>query len=119
MVKITKEARIKAEYQRLAKIYADMASDQRQSMDGIIRRAAYMRVTLEDYEADLDKKGYVEMFTQSPNTPPYERERPVARLYNAMIKNYKSVVDALSDKLGKIEGTDDDGFENFTADRED
>jgi hypothetical protein len=58
-----------------------------------------MRVTLEDYEADLDAGGYVELFTQSEKTDPYERERPVARLYNTMNKNYQSIMKQLSDKM--------------------
>ena len=56
-----------------------------------------MRVTLEDMEQDLDQNGYVEMFTQSERTDPYERERPVARLYNTMNKNYQSIMKQLSD----------------------
>lgn len=99
MAKITKQTRIKREYERLAKIYSDLDEDQMQSIDGLIKRAAYMRVTLEDYEEDLDERGYVEMFTQSEKTPPYERERPVARLYNSMNRNYQTIVKQLLDAL--------------------
>lgn len=95
----TKEQRIIIEDKRLRAIYKDLPKDTLALFDGIIKRAAYMRVTLEDYEADLDADGYTEMFTQSANTPPYERERPVARLYNSMNKNYQSIMKQLNDAL--------------------
>lgn len=50
------------------------------SVDGIIRWAAFMRVTLEDMEKDLDENGFTELFSQSEKLEPYERERPLARL---------------------------------------
>jgi hypothetical protein len=99
MKKLSKDDRINAEIDRLDSIFSDLDSNTRTSIDGLLRRAAYMRVTLEDYEKDLDEHGYVEAFTQSPNTPPYERERPVARLYNAMNKNYQSIMKQLIDSL--------------------
>jgi hypothetical protein len=78
-----------------------------------------MRVTLEDYEADLDDRGYVELFSQSPQMEPYERERPVARLYNTMNKNYQSIMKQLSDMLPKQQAeVKDDGFDAFVARRD-
>jgi hypothetical protein len=78
-----------------------VSKDTKSLIDGLIQRAAYMRITLEDYEADIDEHGYVEMFSQSVNTDPYERERPVVRLYNTMNKNYQSIIKQLSDLLPK------------------
>lgn len=95
----TKEQRIKKEITRLNKMFANLDKESKASLDGLIRRAAYMRITLEDYEADLDTKGYVELFSQSEKTEPYERERPVARLYNSMNKNYQSIMKMLGDRL--------------------
>lgn len=94
-----KSVRIDAEEKRLRKIYKDLSAEAMGVLDGLIRRAAYMRATLEDYEHDLDEKGYVELFRQSDEQEPYERERPVARLYNAMNKNYQSIIKQLNDTL--------------------
>jgi hypothetical protein len=115
---LTKEERISREEKRLRKSYKDLPKDKMQVVDGLIRRAAYMRVTLEDMEKDLDENGFVEMFTQSEKTEPYERERPVARLYNTMNKNYQSIIKQLSDLLPKEEPIEeDDGFEDFVMNR--
>lgn len=98
---MSKEERIKKEERKLKRLYKDIPKDTKTLIDGLIQRAAYMRITLEDYEADIDKNGYVELFTQSEKTEPYERERPVVRLYNTMNKNYQSIIKQLSDLLPK------------------
>ncbi len=101
-----KDIRIKAEDDRLRALYKDLPVDTLALYDGLIRRAAYMRITLEDYEADLDARGYVEQFSQSEKLEPYERERPVARLYNTMNKNYQSIIKQLADALPETVGED-------------
>ena len=112
---LSKDERIKKEEKRLKRIYKNIAKDNKAIIDGLIQRAAYMRVSLEDYEKDLDEKGYVELFTQSEKTEPYERERPVARLYNTMNKNYQSIIKQLADLIPKKENSneEDDGFDAF------
>lgn len=115
-----KHKRISKEEKRLRSIYKNIDKDNKAIIDGLIQRAAYMRVTLEDYEKDLDEKGYVESFTQSEKTDPYERERPVARLYNTMNKNYQSIIKQLSDLVPKAEvKVKDDGFDKFVNGRDD
>lgn len=109
-----KEERIKKEVRRLNSIYAKIDKKEKSVMDGLIKRAAFMRVTLEDMEEDLDCNGFTEMFTQSEKTDPYERERPVARLYNTMNKNYQSIMKQLSEFLPEdVAGASDDDFEDF------
>lgn len=116
---MSKDKRISQEEKRLRKNYENIPEELMGVADGLIRRAAYMRVTLEDYEKDLDENGYVELFTQSEKTEPYERERPVARLYNQMNKNYQTIIKQLTDMLPKPKagkaGEEDDGFEEFVG----
>lgn len=118
---LSKAERIKQEEVRLRKIYSNIMEENKSIIDGLIQRAAFMRVQLEIYEADLDEKGYTELFTQSPNTPPYERERPVARLYSTMNKNYQTIIKQLGDLLPKEQTVKptDDGFDNFVGERDD
>ena len=119
MKNLSKEARISKEERRLRATYKKISGIKLLAMDGLIRRAAYMRVTLEDYEKDLDERGYVEMFSQSEKTEPYERERPVARLYNSMNTNYQKIIKQLSDLLPDTESESEegDGFEDFVNSR--
>ena len=108
------DKRIRKERNRLRRIYKDVDKDNKAIIDGLIQRAAYMRITLEDWELDILKNGITEMFTQSEKTDPYERERPIARLYNTMNKNYQSIIKQLSDLVPKPEPKrEDDGFDDF------
>ena len=118
----TKESRIRSEKIRLVKIYKDIPAEQKSIIEGLLNRAAFMRVILEDMEIDLDTGGFVEFFTQSEKTDPYERERPVARLYNTMNKNYQSIIKQLTDLVPKKEKAADkdfDPFDDFVTGRED
>ena len=48
-----KDERIKREIKRVSNIYSEISEKERAAIEGLIRRAAFMRVTLEDMEADL------------------------------------------------------------------
>ena len=111
---LTVDERIKKEVLRLKRIYKNIDKDNKAIIDGLIQRAAYMRVTLEDWELDIMENGCTEMFTQSIHTPPYERERPVARLYNTMNGNYQKIIKQLSELVPKPDPkVEDDGFDDF------
>ena len=114
---IAKTKRINKEIRRLMGIFKNLSEGVVSLVDGLIKQAAYMRIQLEDYATDLDQGGYVEMFTQSLNTPPYERERPVARLYATANRNYQQIMKQLSDLLPKEDKSKvveaDDGFNAF------
>lgn len=115
----TKAERITREERRLKRNYKDIQKDKSAVVEGLIRRAAFMRATLEDMELDLDERGFVEMFAQGDQEP-YERERPVARQYQQMNKNYQSIIKQLSDLLPKEppKQKEDDGFESFVMARD-
>jgi regulator of replication initiation timing len=119
---LTKEARVKKEMNRLKKIYKDLPKDILTVVDGLIAEAADLRIRLEDIRNDLDQNGYDEMFSQSDSQEPYERERPQARRYISMNKNYQSIMKQLGDYIPKPEprkkDEKDDGFESFVMSRD-
>lgn len=110
-----KNERIKKEEDRLKKIYKNIEDNKKDTVIGLIQRLAYLRVTLEDFEKDLDENGFVELFQQGEKQAPYERKRPVADLYNTMNTSYQKGIKQLTDLLPKeIKVSDeDDGFEDF------
>jgi hypothetical protein len=118
---LTKEDRVKKEINRLKRIYKDMPKDTLMVVEGLIVEAADLRVRLEDIRKDLDENGYDEMFSQSENQDPYERERPAARRYIAMNKSYQTIMKQLGDYIPKkpLETKpQSDGFEEFVATRD-
>lgn len=120
MIKLeeTKDERIKAEIKRLKTIFTKLSAKEKKFLEPLIQRAAYMKIQLEDYEEDLLKNGYVEMFSQSDKQAPYERERPVARLYTTLNGNYQKIMKQLSDHIERIPVKEkSDGFEAFINSR--
>ncbi|MED1640097.1 hypothetical protein P4V01_24755 [Bacillus thuringiensis] len=118
---LTKEERVKKEINRLKRIYKEMPKDTLMVVEGLIVEAADLRVRLEDIRKDLDENGYDEMFSQSENQDPYERERPTARRYIAMNKSYQTIMKQLGDYIPKkpVETKpQSDGFEEFVATRD-
>lgn len=118
---LTKDERVLKETRRLRSIFKDMPKDSLNMVDGLIVEAADLRVRLEDIRKDLDVNGYDEMFSQSESQDPYERERPQARRYISMNKNYQSIMKQLGDYIPKkTEPKEvDDGFDDFVNGRDD
>lgn len=97
---LTKEQRIRKEENRLRRVYKNLDSQKKVVAEGLIKRAAYLRITLEDFEKDLDKNGYTEPFQQG-NQAPYDRKRPVADMYTSMNALYQKATKQLTDLLPK------------------
>ncbi|ARW38094.1 MULTISPECIES: hypothetical protein [Bacillus] len=117
---LTKEERVKKEISRLKRIFKEMPKDALAVVDGLIVEAADLRVRLEDIRKDLDENGYDELFSQSEDQVPYERERPQARRYIQMNKNFQSIMKQLGDYIPKPQKEikeDDDGFNDFVNSR--
>ena len=99
MDKIEIDKQVKKEVKRLKAIFKDIDSSNKALVDGLINQAARLRVSLDIMWEDISTNGDTEKFTQSEKTDPYERERPVARLFNNRDKNYQSIIKLLTDKL--------------------
>ena len=92
-----KEKRIKRELSRLRKIFADLPEDTKRVADGLIQEAAFMRVTLEETRAVIDREGVIERFEQGKQR--FYREHPATKVYTALINRYQGVMKQLIDLL--------------------
>lgn len=119
MANKAKQALISKEKARLRKRYETLPKESLDIVQGLIDRAAYLRVALDEMEDDMDTNGRVEPFTQSERTPTYDRERPVVRQYVSFNREYHNVTKTLDDKLPKAQPKPaDDGFADFASERE-
>ena len=100
-----------SEIKRLTKIYKGLPPKQFALAQGLIAEAARLRVRLDKLWEDLTENGEVEMFSQSENTDPYERERPASRIYTATNKSYQSIIKQLNDMIPKDDGAPAGGFD--------
>ena len=121
MAKKKKTARIKAEENRLKEIYAELSTAKKGIAQGLIERAAFMRIEMEDLEQDLKENGWTEKFSQG-NQDPYDRARPQGQTYNAINGNYLKIIKQLDSMLPKEECRpieENDGFDDFVTGRDD
>ena len=83
------------ERRRLNRIYKNLPENKRGLAQGLIQEAARLRSLLDLLWADIQENGLTEMFSQSPEAEPYERERPAARQYFTANKNYQTIIKQL------------------------
>lgn len=97
MADLTLDARIKKEKSKIKRLYKNMAPERLESAEKLIERAAYMVVSLEDMEKIISRDGLVIEMQQGDYT--IERAHPLLTPYNAMVKNYSSVVKQLNEMI--------------------
>lgn len=117
----TKEQRIRAERSRLRKVYKELSETRKKLAEPLIERAAFMRIELEDQEADLNKNGWTELFRQSEKVEPYERARPLAQEYLSLNGNYQKIIKGLDSLLPSAasvpKNNTTDPFDEFIRER--
>lgn len=93
---------VKKEYKRLKEIYGELADEKGSPLPGLIQRAAFYRISLEELEEDIKENGFTEKFSQGDQEP-YDRKRPVADLYNSYSATYLKIIRQLHDMRPKTE----------------
>lgn len=94
-----REKLVKKELKRLRRLFVDIPENKKKVAEGLIIQAARLRILLNDLWQDISKNGDYELFSQSNNQEPYERERPAAKLYNSRDASYHKVIKQLIDLL--------------------
>ena len=116
----SKQSRVKREKKRLEALFAEIPESKKRLVEGLVERAAFMRVELEELEKDLAENGWVELFSQGKQEP-YDRARPQGQTFNTMSANYQKIIKQLTDLLPKdtpVPAEANDGFENFVLGRD-
>ena len=93
------EQMLKRETKILKNKYKKIKIGRELAVERLIEQAARCKVLLDLGFEDLSKNGDTELFSQSPNMPKYERERPAARLYVSREKNYMALLKQLNDLM--------------------
>jgi len=99
--RLEREKLVKKEEKRLLEVYKDLSDEKLKVAQGLIKQAARNRVMLNYMWEDIQENGEYDLFQQSQNVPAYERERPVARLYNTRDQSYQRAIKQLTDLLPK------------------
>ncbi|PGM94532.1 hypothetical protein [Bacillus cereus] len=102
---VERQELVHKENERLKKLFQDIPPRKLKVVEGLIVQAARLRVSLNEMWKDLSENGDYEMFSQSDKTEPYERERPVARLYNTRDQSYQRIMKQLTELLPEERNT--------------
>lgn len=94
MTEKDKQKRINAEYDRLSKYFEGADANRRAVIEPLIQNAAFMRITLEEMQAAINREGVTDHYRNGQHQ---EGEKSSAGVqgYNAMIKNYTTVIKTL------------------------
>lgn len=98
-----KQERIHKEYLKIRRVFKNIDRDRKTISDSLMRRAAFMSVTIADLEDDINVNGYISHY-QNGEHQHGTKKSPEIEIYNTMIKNYSSVIKQLSDNLTPAEG---------------
>lgn len=103
---------IKAEYDRLIKLYKSAPKEKLALARKLISRAAFLSVMLDDIENDIDKNGYEQEYRNGEFQYGMKKSA-AAELHVSYSKNLFAVMKQLNDML-EIRGTGGgDSFETF------
>ena len=108
-----KEKRIKEKIDELVKTFSNLSEDIQKTILPMINKVAFMSVTLDDLQDDINTNGVTETYQNGANQFGVKKSAAV-EVYNTMIKNYTSLMKQLTDLLPKdIIIEDNDGFDDL------
>jgi hypothetical protein len=90
--------RVKKELNRLRRIFKDIPKGQKDTVQSLIRNAAFMSVTLDDLQEKINANGVTDKYQNGENQWGVKKS-PEVEVYNSMIKNHSAVCKQLLDLL--------------------
>ena len=96
MAKASKETRIKREKNRLAEIFKDLEPNKLNTCQALIDRAAFITISLQDLEVQLNEIGWTEYYQNGENQSGYKKAA-AADVHISLTKNLNAIVKQLLD----------------------
>jgi hypothetical protein len=93
---IEKEKRIKKETRRLKTIFKDLEPNKLKTVEALIARAAFITISLEDLEENLNRDGWVEGYANGRNQSGLKKSA-AADAHISLTKNLNAIIKQLLD----------------------
>lgn len=97
-----RKARIKKEIDRLGKLFSKVDAKRKKAVNSLIENAAFMSVTLDDLQMQINRNGAVSEYQNGENQWGTKKS-PQIEIYNSMIKNHMSILKQLTDLMPEPE----------------
>ncbi|WP_110955744.1 hypothetical protein [Anaerosinus massiliensis] len=108
---------INKEKRRLNSIFTKIDVKAKKAVQSLIENAAFMAVTLQDLQRDINEKGAVSEYKNGENQWGTKKS-PEVEIYNTMVKNHAAIIKQLTELLPRKDPKpEDDGFETFVNNR--
>ena len=91
---LTKEERVAKEKRRLLKLFKDLEPNKRQTCLALIDRAAFITVSLQDLEAQLNEIGWTEYYQNGENQSGWKKSA-AADVHISLTKNLTTITKQL------------------------
>nr|DAI54020.1 MAG TPA: hypothetical protein [Caudoviricetes sp.] len=95
---MTIEKRIKKEYDRIKKLYAELPANRLQLVTPLIQNAAFLKITLDDLQIAINQQGCVDLYQNGANQSGRHASAEITA-YNNTLKNYQNTIDRLDKML--------------------
>lgn len=96
MAKVSKETKIKKETKRLMEVFKDLEPNKLKTVDALIARAAYITVTLQELEEQLNAEGWVEEYNNGRLQSGMKKSAK-AEVHISLTKNLNAIMKQLLD----------------------
>ena len=93
---LTKDQRIKREIARLKRVFRDLDKNKLQTVESLIKNAAFMAVSLEELQEIINAEGYTVEYQNGENQKG-TRQSDAVKTHIAMTKNHASIIKKLTD----------------------
>ena len=93
---LTKEQKIKKEIARLKRVFKDLDKNKLQTVESLIKNAAFMAVSLEELQEIINDEGYVVEYQNGENQKATKQSDAV-KTQIAMTKNHAAIIKQLTD----------------------
>ena len=93
---LTKEQKIKKEIARLKRVFKDLDKNKLQTVESLIKNAAFMAVSLEELQEIINAEGYTVEYQNGENQKGTKQSDAV-KTHIAMTKNHASIIKQLTD----------------------
>ena len=119
MKEMSKEDKIKKEIRALTRLFKDLPTDGKTLSRSLIENAAFMSVSLDELQLQINEKGYISEYQNGENQWGTKKS-PEVEIYNTLVKNHMAILKQLFDWLAKSkpDSYDKDGFDDFINGRD-
>lgn len=108
----TKKKKIEAEFLRISRYFENVPENKKEVVRPLLQNASFMKVTLEELQVLINRDGVVDEYQNGANQHG-TKQSATLQSYNALVKNYASVIKSLWSLLPKEEHTGMDVIEMF------